>query len=245
VNASQEALEAAYVNFMGTLAEALDARDPYTAGHSRRVADYSVRIARAMGMDEAEMETLRIGAMLHDIGKIGVPDRILHKHEKLTDEEFSIIQQHPVTGKRILERIGRFEMYWPIVELHHENHDGSGYPHGLKREEIPLAARIVHVADAYDAMTSDRPYRQRMPEDKVRRILSECAGTQFDPVVTEVFLNIRIEVLTAISVDLEKLSHAITVFQDPATLPAAIGAGGRIEGAGGERGSPHAGAGLG
>ncbi|MDX2269197.1 MAG: HD-GYP domain-containing protein [Bryobacter sp.] len=236
VNASQQALEEAYVNFMGALAEALDARDPYTAGHSRRVADYSLRIARAMGMGEEEMETLRIGAMLHDIGKIGVPDRILHKHEKLTDEEFAIIQQHPVTGKRILERIGRFEQYWPVVELHHENHDGSGYPHGLQGEEIPLAARIVHVADAYDAMTSDRPYRQRMPEEKVRRILRECAGTQFDPVVTEVFLNIRIEVLTAISEDLEKLSHAITVFQDPANLPASAGAGEHGEGAGGERG---------
>lgn len=198
-----------------------------------------------MGVNESEMETLRIGAMLHDIGKIGVPDHILHKHEKLTDAEFAIIQQHPVTGKRILERIGRFEQYWPIVELHHESHDGSGYPHGLKGDQIPLAARIVHVADAYDAMTSDRPYRQRMPEEKVRRILSECAGTQFDPVVTEVFLNIRIDVLTAISVDLEKLSHAITVFQDSANLPPAPGPGERGEASGSHLGSPLAGADLG
>jgi putative nucleotidyltransferase with HDIG domain len=213
VRASRGKLEEAYTNFMGAMAEALDARDPYTAGHSRRVADYSVRIARALQLPAAEIEHIRLGGMLHDIGKIGVPDTILHKHEKLSDEEFAVIQQHPLIGRRILERVGRFEEYLPAIELHHENHDGTGYPHGLKGTEIPIDARIIHVADAYDAMTSDRPYRKRMPEDKVRRILRECAGTQFDPEIVDTFLAIRIEVLTAISNDLEKLSNAITYFQ--------------------------------
>lgn len=218
-------LEEAYKTFMGAMAEALDARDPYTAGHSRRVADYSVRIARALQLPAAQIERIRVGGMLHDIGKIGVPDYILHKHEKLTDEEFAVIQQHPSIGRRILERVGRFEEYLPAIELHHENHDGTGYPHGLRAEEIPLDARIIHVADAYDAMTSDRPYRKRMPEDKVRRIIRECAGTQFDPVIAETLLAIRIEVLTAISNDLEKLSNAITYFQGDATEPG-VGSGG-------------------
>jgi putative nucleotidyltransferase with HDIG domain len=213
IDHSNQKLEQAYVDFMGAMAEALDARDPYTAGHSRRVADYSVRIARALGLAEEDLERIRIGAMLHDIGKIGVPDHILHKHEKLTDEEFMRIQQHPQIRRRILERVGRFERFLPAVELHHENHDGTGYPHGLRGMEIPIDARIIHVADAYDAMTSDRPYRKRMPEDKVRRILRECSGTQFDPRILDVFLAIRIEVLTAISDDLEKLSNAITAFQ--------------------------------
>ncbi|BDC48795.1 hypothetical protein F183_A11110 [Bryobacterales bacterium F-183] len=210
IRLSRARLEEAYVDFMGAIAEALDARDAYTAGHSRRVADYGVCIARAIGLPEADVERIRLGGMLHDIGKIGVPDRILHKHERLTDEEFAAIKEHPAIGKRILERIGRFEPYLPAVELHHENHDGTGYPYGLRGDAIPLDARILHVADAYDAMTSDRPYRQRMPEDRVRRILRECAGTQFDPAIVDIFLNVRPEVLAGISNDLEKLSHAIT-----------------------------------
>lgn len=218
VSRSREELEQAYVHFMEAMAEALDARDAYTAGHSRRVADYSVAIARALALPAEQIERLRIGAMLHDIGKIGIPDSVLLKHERLTEEEFALIRQHPAIGRRILERIGRFQPYLAAVELHHENHDGTGYPHRLRGEEIPLEARIVHVADAYDAMTSNRPYRQRMPEEKVRRILAECAGTQFDPRIVEIFLGLPDEVLTGISKDLEKLSHAIRAAQGSAAV---------------------------
>lgn len=224
VTRSREELDRAYVHFMAAMAEALDARDAYTAGHSRRVADYSVSIARKLGLPPDQVERVRVGAMLHDIGKIGVPDRVLLKHERLTPEEFATIQTHPVIGRRILERISRFEPYLAAVELHHENHDGTGYPHGLAGEAIPIDARVIHVADAYDAMTSNRPYRQRMPEDKVRQILRECSGTQFDPRAVEAFLSLPADALLAISNDLEKLSHAITSAQGLGSPELPVGA---------------------
>lgn len=180
-------LQQAYLQILEALVESLEARDPYTAGHSRRVSDYSIWIGRQLALPAQEIESLRIGALLHDIGKIGIPDAVLLKDGRLTDDEFRMIKMHPGIGVRILERIGAFEPYLGVVGLHHENQDGSGYPHGLRGEQIPLAARIVHLADAYDAMTSNRPYRNRMPEDKVRRILRECSGTQFDPSVVEAF----------------------------------------------------------
>ncbi|MBM3787930.1 MAG: HD-GYP domain-containing protein, partial [Acidobacteria bacterium] len=218
VSRSRDELEQAYIHFMEAMAEALDARDAYTAGHSRRVSDYSVAIAQALALPADQVERLRIGAMLHDIGKIGIPDSVLLKHDRLTAEEFAVIREHPVIGRRILERIGRFQPFLAAVELHHENHDGTGYPHRLRGEEIPLEARIVHVADAYDAMTSNRPYRERMPEEKVRRILTECAGTQFDPHIVDAFLGLPGEVLLGISKDLEKLSHAIRSAPGPAAV---------------------------
>jgi HD-GYP domain-containing protein (c-di-GMP phosphodiesterase class II) len=236
IEASNRKLEQAYVDFMGALAEALDARDPYTAGHSRRVADYSVLIARAMQLDRETIDRIYIGGMLHDIGKIGVPDAILLSHERLTDAEFAVIREHPSIGKRILERIGHFERFLPAVELHHENHDGTGYPHGLAGHAIPIDARIIHVADAYDAMTSNRPYRQRMPEEKVRRILAECAGTQFDPEIARTFLDIGVEALTTVSNDLEKLSHAISA--SSSTLAAAAVAGAAAAANDGHGGAP-------
>jgi HD-GYP domain-containing protein (c-di-GMP phosphodiesterase class II) len=180
-------LQRAYVEFVGSLASALDARDPYTAGHSSRVCEFSCAIARRMEFDPDELDRLRIGALLHDIGKIGIPDAILRKPGRLTDEEFDLIKKHPEIGRRILEGVNGFAPYLGIVELHHENWDGSGYPHGLRGGEVPLSARIVHVADAYDAMTSDRPYRPGMHCDVAIRILKEHAGGQFDPDVVEVF----------------------------------------------------------
>jgi HD-GYP domain-containing protein (c-di-GMP phosphodiesterase class II) len=180
-------LDRAYVEFVGSLASALDARDPYTAGHSARVCEYSCSIAAAMGFRSDDLDQLRIGALLHDIGKIGIDDAILRKAGRLTSEEFAIIQQHPEIGRRILEGVHGFAPYLSIVELHHENWDGTGYPHALRGEEVPLCARIVHVADAYDAMTSDRPYRPGMQCEVAMRILQENAGTQFDPLVVKVF----------------------------------------------------------
>jgi HD-GYP domain-containing protein (c-di-GMP phosphodiesterase class II) len=190
IRGGQEDLHSAYVEFVQSLASALDARDPYTAGHSGRVCRYSCAIAQAMTFDREELRKLGIGALLHDIGKIGIPDAVLQKPSRLSQEEFELIKTHPTVGRRILEAVNGFAPYLDVVELHHENWDGTGYPRGLRGEEVPLSARIVHVADAYDAMTSDRPYRSGMPAEAAFRILGDNAGTQFDPAVVDVFVEI-------------------------------------------------------
>jgi putative nucleotidyltransferase with HDIG domain len=171
--------EAAYTGAIRALAAALDARDPYTAGHSERVSVLSVAIGRAMALPNDELEVLRLGALLHDIGKIGVPDRVLMKPGALTSEEFAAIKMHPVLGARILKSVPFLARHIPIVELHHERPDGRGYPLGLRGEDIPLPASIVHVADAYDAMTSARAYRAARPAADALRELWRCAGTEF------------------------------------------------------------------
>jgi putative nucleotidyltransferase with HDIG domain len=180
-------LRRAHVEFIESMASALDARDVYTAGHSRRVADYSCALAQAAGLPPSEAEAIRVGALLHDIGKIGVPDAVLLKPGKLTEEEYDLIRRHPEIGRQILANVTGFQPYLDIVELHHENHDGSGYPHGRRSEEVPLPARIVHVADAYDAMTSDRPYRPGMTHEQAIRILQANRGTQFEPRLVDLF----------------------------------------------------------
>jgi putative nucleotidyltransferase with HDIG domain len=171
--------EAAYTGAIRALAAALDARDPYTAGHSDRVSTLSVAIGRGLSLPPADLEVLRLGALLHDIGKIGVPDDVLRKPGRLTAEEFDIIKQHPVVGARNLRSVPFLANHIPIVELHHERPDGRGYPKGLRGEDIPLPARIVHVADAYDAMTSARAYRAARPSRDALRELWRCAGTEF------------------------------------------------------------------
>jgi HD-GYP domain-containing protein (c-di-GMP phosphodiesterase class II) len=184
VRESRERLTRAYVQFVGSLAQALDARDAYTAGHSRRVSEYSCAIAQAMNLAEDDLEIIRVGALLHDLGKIGISDLVLQKPGRLTPEETELIQQHPVIGKRILENV---QAYLGIVELHHENLNGTGYPHGLKGEETPLYARIVKVADAYDAMTSDRPYRRGKSHAEALAVLRSVSGSEMDPQVVEAF----------------------------------------------------------
>lgn len=179
-------LNQVYVSFIDSLTYSLDTRDVYTAGHSRRVSEYSVLIAMQMDLDEENREEIRIGALLHDIGKIGVPDCVLQKPAQLTPEETRLVQEHPAIGYRMLAGVAGFERYLPIVELHHENHDGTGYPHGLRGDEVPRNTRIVHAADAYDAMTSDRPYRDGMSHEDAMAQLSQGAGTQFDPEVVQV-----------------------------------------------------------
>lgn len=186
----QKQLDKAYREFAESMARTLDARDPYTAGHSLRVAHYSRAVGDKMGLDERELGVIETGARLHDIGKIGIPDAVLQKPGRLTDEEFTIIKAHPQIGKRMLKRVGGFEPYLPVIEFHHENHDGSGYPYGMRGKDIPLSARIVHVADAYDAMTSHRTYRKAMEHDRALRILRENSGTQFDPEVVEIFTSL-------------------------------------------------------
>ena len=179
--ASAEAdAEATYLGAVRALAAALDARDPYTAGHSERVSYLSVAIGEEMKLDADMKETLRLGALLHDIGKIGVPDEVLRKAAPLTAAEFETIKTHPTAGARILKSIPFLAPHIPIVELHHERPDGLGYPYGLRGDEIPLAARIVHVADAFDAMTSARAYRSgRIPVEAIVE-LRRCIGTDFD-----------------------------------------------------------------
>jgi putative nucleotidyltransferase with HDIG domain len=189
VQESRKSLQQAYVEFVESLAGALDARDDYTAGHSRRVSEYSCVIATAMNITGTDLEVIRVGALLHDIGKIGVMDSVLRKPTKLTSDEMAMVQQHPSIGRRILEGVRGFQSYLPIVELHHENWDGTGYPLRLSDVKVPLCARIVHVADAYDAMTSARPYRLALSHEAAMRELKRCAGTQFDPEIVRALVN--------------------------------------------------------
>ena len=171
--------EAAYTGAIRALAAALDARDPYTAGHSERVSVVSVAIGRQLGLAAEAVEIVRLGALLHDIGKIGIPDDVLRKPGRLTAAEYDTIKQHPVLGAIILRSVPFLARHLEIVELHHERPDGRGYPYGLRGDDIPLAARIVHVADAYDAMTSARAYRRARPAGEALRELWRCAGTEF------------------------------------------------------------------
>jgi len=172
--------EATYLGAVRALAAALDARDPYTAGHSERVSRFAVAIGEELALDADAIETLRLGALLHDIGKIGVPDEVLRKPGVLSAAEFESIKMHPSAGARILRSIPFLAPHIPIVELHHERPDGLGYPYGLRGDEIPPLARIVHVADAFDAMTSARAYRSgRIPVEAISE-LRKCIGTDFD-----------------------------------------------------------------
>ncbi|MBI3943150.1 MAG: HD domain-containing protein [Chloroflexi bacterium] len=169
------------------LSRALDLRDTDTEGHSQRVTFYACRLAEALGLSAAEIQTIRIGALLHDVGKIGVPDAILRKPAALNPEERALIQQHPVWGYEMLKDVGFLADSLPVVLYHHEKIDGSGYPCHLKNEEIPLGARIFAIVDAYDAMTSARPYRQVVTPDDALLELKQCAGTHFDTRLVEVF----------------------------------------------------------
>jgi HD-GYP domain-containing protein (c-di-GMP phosphodiesterase class II) len=188
-------LESAYLEFIGSLANALDARDPYTAGHSWRVSQLSGAVAVAMQLPSSTVERIRIGALLHDIGKIGIADSVLQKRGRLTTEEFEIVKEHPVIGRRILEGVRGFAPFLPAVELHHENWDGSGYPHGQAQHETSIDARIIHVADAYDAMTTDRSYRLGMSHDAAMNVIEANAGTQFDPEIALVFTTLPRELV--------------------------------------------------
>src|SRR5487761_1938096 len=191
--ASHSDLDRAYLQFVETMAQALDARDPYTAGHSLRVAAYSHALALAMGLTGEEAEMVRIAAQLHDIGKIGIPDAVLQKPGTLTAEEYGLIKLHPQIGRRILERVGRFDRLLEVVELHHENHDGTGYPYGLSGSRVPLAARIVHVADSFDAMTTTRSYRAALPLRAATQEIERNSGRMFDPVAAKTFLRLLAE----------------------------------------------------
>jgi HD-GYP domain-containing protein (c-di-GMP phosphodiesterase class II) len=183
----QEELEAAYAQTIQTLAFVVEAKDEHTATHLARAHGYAIMLARRVAPEMADDQVFGYGFMLHDIGKVAIPEAILAKPSPLTDEEWEIMKTHPTLGGKILAPITFLRRAIPIVECHHERWDGRGYPNGLAGEEIPLAARIFSVVDAYDALTSNRPYRQALrPEEAAREIVAS-AGTQFDPKIAEAF----------------------------------------------------------
>lgn len=180
-------LEDHYTETIGALTSALEARDSYTEAHAGRIRELSVSLATALKVSNETRYAVHLGSLLHDVGKIGIPDTILRKPGPLADEEWSIMRQHPLIGERMLRNVDFLAPALPVVRHHHEAWDGGGYPDGLRQEEIPLPARIVAVCDAYDAMTSDRPYRKAMTVDQAIEELERHRGRQFDPVCVDLF----------------------------------------------------------
>ncbi len=186
-------VESLSISVVQTLAEAIDAKDTYTNGHSGRVARYALEIARRCGYSERRQTEIYMMGLLHDVGKIGIPDAIINKPGRLTEEEYAQIRKHPELGDRILKRIKEMPKLSVGARWHHERYDGTGYPDGLKGEEILEEARIIAVADAYDAMTSRRSYRDVLPPERVREEIIGGKGTQFDPVFADLMLQIMEE----------------------------------------------------
>lgn len=183
-------VEGLSLHVVQTLAEAIDAKDTYTNGHSSRVAEYSRMIAEHYGYEKKQADKIYMMGLLHDVGKIGVPDAVINKPGKLTDEEFALIKKHPEMGARILDSVREMPGLKIGARWHHERYDGRGYPDGLSGEDIPEAARIIAVADSYDAMTSHRSYRDVLSQDVVRQEIEKGRGTQFDPVFADIMLKI-------------------------------------------------------
>ncbi len=183
-------LQDSYLESIQTLRYTVEAKDSYTRGHSDRVSEFSVLLGKHLGLSDQDLEHLRLGGLFHDIGKIGVPDIILQKNSKLTDDEYSQIKQHPNIGVHILSNATIFNDILPIVEHHHEKFDGTGYPKNLAGNDIPYLARIAAIADSFDAMASRRAYRDSLPLDVIISEFERCKGTQFDPQMDDVFLDI-------------------------------------------------------
>jgi len=185
-------LKKTHLDSVKVLAGAIDAKDPYTRGHSDRVRRLSMRIAAKLGFSQEKQESLVFGALLHDIGKIGIRDEVLQKKGQLSPEEYQYVQQHPLIGEKIVEGIDFFKDKIPMICNHHEHFDGSGYPDGLMGETIPLEARIIAVADSFDAMTSLRPHRRALPLEEVFAQLEKGKGKQFDSDIVEIFLREKV-----------------------------------------------------
>ena len=188
VVAQHEKLDRIAMQIVKALSGAIDAKDTYTNGHSTRVADYAREIAKRAGLSEAAQDDIYMMGLLHDVGKIGISDAIINKPAKLTDEEFAIIKGHSVLGEKILENITEFPKLMIGARWHHERYDGKGYPDGISGEDIPAEARMIAVADAYDAMTSKRSYRSHLSQETVRSEVEKGRGTQFDPEYAEIML---------------------------------------------------------
>jgi len=193
LDSSYKELKEIYEGMIHSFVNAIDAKSPWTKGHSERVTAYSVSVARELGIKERDIDMLRMAALLHDVGKIGTYDVILDKPGELTDEEFALIRMHPVRGEEILKPIKQLRALLPIVRHHHERLDGSGYPDGLKNDEIPFFSKIICIADSFDAMTDDRPYRASPSREYAISELTRCRGTQFDPQAVDAFLHVLSE----------------------------------------------------
>ena len=204
VSAALDALQSTYDETLKALSSALDLRDNETEGHAQRVTRITARIAQEMGYtDDVLIEIVR-GALLHDMGKIGIPDGILLKPDKLTDEEWTIMRTHAELGYQMIRNIRFLAGSAPIVRHHHERYDGRGYPAGLVGEDIPIGARIFAVADTFDAMTSDRPYRKALTYEASRDEILRCSGSQFDPKVVDAFCRIEADVWVAMRAEVER-----------------------------------------
>lgn len=185
-----EDLQQLLINTITSLASAIDAKSPWTKGHSERVTKFAVEIAREIGLRDKDLEYIKLCSLLHDIGKIGIYDDVLDKADKLTDEEFELVKKHTEKGAEILKPIKQLQDVILGVLHHHERYDGKGYPEGLRGEDIPLCARILSVADSFDSMTADRPYRPSPGKEFAISEIKRCSGTQYDPKVVEAFLKI-------------------------------------------------------
>jgi HD-GYP domain-containing protein (c-di-GMP phosphodiesterase class II) len=197
--ARAQELRASYMATVRALSNAVEARDAYTGKHADRVSAFGLELARRAGMDVVRRPQLEFGFLLHDVGKVAVPDAILFKSGPLTDEEYSLIAQHPVTGAEILRDVTFLGDGIDVVRHHHERWDGQGYPDRLQGEEIPLSARVFAVADTLDALTTDRPYRPAVSWDVARDIILDAAGTQFDPAVVAAYETIADPVFAALA----------------------------------------------
>ena len=184
----EQVLESTYLNTIKTLCKILVKKDPYTRAHSQEVTHFALMIGKELGFSEEEQQVIEQAALLHDIGKVGVPDNILRKPGPLTEAEWDVMRQHPEIGKELLEHIQVLHLEQGIIRHHHERWDGKGYPDGLKGKEIPLYARVLGVADAFHAMISDRPYRKALPFATAVEELRQNSGTQFDPEIVQAFL---------------------------------------------------------
>jgi response regulator RpfG family c-di-GMP phosphodiesterase len=204
----RENLERHLVDTITAFVNAIESKDPYLKGHSARVALYATEIASVMGLDSDTIQVVSRGAMLHDLGKLSIMDTILRKPDRLTDEEFALIKAHPVVGERILKPLRFLSRESCAVRNHHERFDGTGYPDGLKGEDIPLVARVVTVADVFDAVTSNRPYRTALPVEPAREEIARGRGTHFDPLVADAFASIPLERLVEITRHYESLVSA-------------------------------------
>jgi putative nucleotidyltransferase with HDIG domain len=190
LSSSARELEEAYMATVKVLAAAIDARDPYTLGHSARVSKLSVKIGEALGLSRSELEDLEVASLIHDVGKLKTPDYVLMKEGPLTEQEHREMSEHSEHGAAILSRAKSLQKYIPAVRHHHEWFNGDGYPDGLRKDDIPLHAAIITVADAFDAMTSSRPYKSPCTPEHALRELNRYAGRQFDPRIVEVFCRI-------------------------------------------------------
>ena len=200
LSSAESLVERGTISIIYALAATVDAKDHYTYGHSKKVSEYAVATAGTLGLPQDRTATIRAAALLHDIGKIGVPDSILNKQGPLTEVEWEPVKEHPQLGVEILRHVIDLVNCLPAILHHHEHYDGTGYPFGLQGINIPLEARILAIADAYDAITSLRPYRERLSPQKALAELKRCAGTQFDPELVATFCQI---IEAALSKELE------------------------------------------